>query len=201
MSFGKKKQDTFDPLAGVRSQLQALSSQIPGLVSKQKESIGKTYESAKKEGLINVAEDVHANRGLGRTTLEDRLRTDLLDKLAQSQSREELAADQWGLQGQMGALSSMAGMYPPQQQEAASPWGDMLVGGGALAANLFLPGSGGLVKGIGDLTGISGQGQDVAQRGTLANQIYQIPESKLLPGSSINSADGSMDWLSSYGRR
>lgn len=193
-NFGGKKKEQADPLAGVRGQLQALSSQIPGLVAKQKESIGKTYEGARKEGLINVAEDVHATRGLGRTTLEDRLRTDLLDKLAQGQAKEELAAEQWGLQGQMGALSSMSGMFPQPQQEAGSPWGDLLVGGGALAANLFMPGTGGLVKGIGDSLGISGGGQDVAQRGTLANQIYQLPPASIKPSGSA----GDMSWLAGY---
>lgn len=127
--LGGKKQSQNDPLAGLRASLQAISSrqealagQVPGLVAKQKELLGQRFGEAKTEGIRDIGENVYAERGFGKTSIYDRLRTELIDKLAKSQAEAELEAEFGGLKlqgdilGQAGTmLGSTSGMYPAEE--------------------------------------------------------------------------------------
>ncbi|MBM3701732.1 MAG: hypothetical protein FJW63_01865 [Actinobacteria bacterium] len=139
--FGrKKKQDVSDPLAGIRGQLQALAGQVPALVARQKELIGQRFAEAKREGIQDIGEDVYAGRGLGRTSIYDRLRTELVDKLAKSQAEAELSAEFGGLQQQASILGGTAGMYPTAQpaEEGPSTLSKILGAGTSLLAQNWL---------------------------------------------------------------
>ncbi len=120
---GKKKQsrDVPDPLAGIRQQLQALAGQVPGLVEKQKANIRDIYSGYKTEGEQGIGENVYAERGLGRTSIYDRLKTELYDKLAKSQAEAELNAELGGISTQANILSGTAGMYPTQTELPEEP--------------------------------------------------------------------------------
>jgi len=120
---GKKKQD--DPLAGIRQQLMSIASGIPSQVSAMKEQIGKEYGAARTEGTKGIQEDIHATRGLGKTTLEDRLQTELLDQLARGQASAELGAERWGTGAQISALQGAAGVPFPEEQAG---WQEQLLG-------------------------------------------------------------------------
>jgi len=130
---GKKEEKQNDPLANIRDQLLGLASNVPELVSRQKEMIGQQFGAARKAGLINVGEDIHARRGMGATTLEDRLRTELLDKLARGQATSELEAEKWGLGMQASLLGQAGGMMPQPEEEEPAWWESMLGMGGQLA--------------------------------------------------------------------
>ena len=92
--FGNKKSSQDDPLAGIRQQLLALSGQVPEMVSRQKELIGERFKEAEQKGVESIGEDVYATRGFGKgTTIYDRLKTELIDKLARSRAEAELQAE------------------------------------------------------------------------------------------------------------
>jgi hypothetical protein len=120
LSGSKKKQEVQDPLAGIRAQLQGLAGQIPGMVARQKENIAKEYGALKDQGQKQIGEDVYATRGFGRTSIEDRLRNELYDKLARGQSADELNAEKWGLSEQARILGSLPAT--PVQEETTNPW-------------------------------------------------------------------------------
>lgn len=154
--FGGKKQE--DPLAGVRSQLQSLASGVPDLVARQKAQIADRYAQEKKQGIEDIGEEVYGARGFGRTSIFDKLRTDLVDKLSRAQSADELAADQWGTTTQANILGNMGSMVP-KQTETQSPLTTLLGSGiGLIGKQLGIGGDGGnLFGGIGDiLTGKKG---------------------------------------------
>lgn len=118
---GKKKtQDVADPLAGIRAQLQSLAAGVPALVARQKQQIGERYGEARAEGVRDIGESVSGERGLGRTSIYDRLKTELTDKLARSQAEAELNAEFGGLTTQANILGGTAGMYPQAQEEEQS---------------------------------------------------------------------------------
>lgn len=153
--FGGKKKEQSDPLAGVRAQLQELSSQIPGLVARQKENIAKEIGAQREEGIKGIGEQVYADRGLGRTSIYDRLRTELVDKLARSQAQAELAADEWGMGQQSDILSRIGSMTPQEQPELESPISKILGNIGlGIGQNL------GLGK---NTTGTDGDGKSIFQ--------------------------------------
>ncbi len=130
---GKKKSSQDDPLAGIRLQLQNLASQVPGLVSRQKELIGKEYDTTRTEGKQAIGEDVYATRGLsGGTSIFSRLETELLDKLAKSQAESELAAEMGGLQMQSNILSGAGRLAAEEQPEEPSIWANIAGGVGSL---------------------------------------------------------------------
>ena len=109
--FGKKKKaQQDDPLAGIRQQLMDLSSGVPALVARRKEAIKNMFADYQKTGMENIQENVHAERGFGKTSLESSMTTDFMDKLAKSQAEEELNADFQGLQTQGNLLRLAGGM-------------------------------------------------------------------------------------------
>ena len=132
--FGKKKQDRNvpDPLAGLRTQLQALAGQIPAQVAKQKEINAARMARYKTEGQQGIAENIRAERGFGNTSLQDRLNMELMDKLTKSQAEADLNADIWGTKTQADILSGTASMYPGQTELEQEPdWAANLLGVGA----------------------------------------------------------------------
>jgi len=119
MSGKKKSQDQADPLAGIRAQLQSIAAGIPALVEKQKANIRDIYAGYKTEGTQGIGENVYAERGLGNTSIYDRLKAELYDKLAKSQAEAELNAEMSGLSTQANILSGTASMYnttPPPEE-------------------------------------------------------------------------------------
>lgn len=129
--FGKKKsQDVPDPLAGLRAQLQGLAGQIPGQVAKQKEITAQRVAEAKTTGAQGIAENIRAERGFGNTSLQDRLNTELADKLFKSQQEADLAAENWGIGQQASILQGTASMYPGAAPEEAPSWQSQLLGAG-----------------------------------------------------------------------
>ena len=130
--FGKKpKRDVADPLAGLRAQLQALAGQVPAQVAKQKELAAARYAQARTEGIQGIRENVRAERGFGASSIEDRLRSELIDKLTKSQAESELASDIWGTKTQADILSGTASMYPGAPEEEQPSWQSNLLGAGA----------------------------------------------------------------------
>jgi hypothetical protein len=144
-SLFDKKKGKEDPLAGLRSQLQAISNRqmalaerVPGLVAEQKRLIGERFGEERTKGIESIGERVYAEGGMGRTSIFDRLRTELVDRLARSQAEAELAADYQGLQTQgsilgqaANVLGSTSGMYTPEEPSTLSKilgWGANLVG-------------------------------------------------------------------------
>lgn len=125
--FGKKKQ-VDDPLAGIRQQLLNLSGQVPGMVARQKELTASNIAEARKEGTESIGEDVYASRGLGRTSIYDRLRTELIDKLAKTQAEADLQAEMGGLSLQGNLLNQAAGVNVPAEQPSMM---STLLGAGA----------------------------------------------------------------------
>lgn len=138
-----------DPLAGIRAQLNAVASrkmalaeEVPGLVGRQKQLIGERYGREKEQGIQGIGENVYAERGMGRTSIFDTLRTNLIERLAQGQSADELAAEMAGLQMQSNILGGAGGLYgaaagvpyPEQQPSALS---GILGGAASLGANIL----------------------------------------------------------------
>lgn len=115
--MGKKKsRDVPDPLAGLRAQLQALAAGVPEQVARQKELSAARYAEARKEGTQGIREHIRGEHGFGSSSIEDRLMTELIDKLTKSQSESELASDIWGTKQQADILSGTASMYPSQAE-------------------------------------------------------------------------------------
>jgi hypothetical protein len=138
----KKSQEVNDPLAGIRNQLLSLSGQIPGLVDRQKALIKEIYGQYTKEGKQGIQESIHATRGLGPTSLESNLETDLMEKLARGQAGEELAADRWGLGAEQSLLSGAAGIPFPATPEEQPDWTSQLLGLGGQYAGQQLANKG-----------------------------------------------------------
>lgn len=120
---GKKKED---PLAGIRGQLTALAGQVPGLVQAQQKLNKEAFDVARGEGRQGIQENVHAVRGLGASSIEDRLTNELLDKLARGQSQADLEAQKWGLSEQGRLLTGAARMGGDQGEDTS--WWDNLAG-------------------------------------------------------------------------
>ena len=131
--FGKKKksQDQADPLASLRAQLQGLAGQVPAQVAKQKELTAARIAEARRTGTQGIAENIRAERGFGNTSLQDRLNTELYDKLFKSQQEADLASDIWGTKTQADILSGTASMYPGAPPEEEPSWMTNLLGAGA----------------------------------------------------------------------
>src|SRR3990167_6407225 len=120
--FGKKKKKSQeDPLAPIRQQLMALSGQVPEMVARQKRLLGERYGTLREEGVRDIGENVYAERGLGRTSIYDRLRTELIDKLARSQAESELQTEMGGLELQSGILGRAGGLVTSEQPEVEEP--------------------------------------------------------------------------------
>ena len=119
--FGRgKKKEQYDPLAEIRNKLMGLADEIPGLVAKRKERIGELFGEAKRTGMEGIEENIHAERGFGRTSIEDRLKTELIKKLAGGQAEAELGAEEWGLASRANILSGMSGLMPEPVEEKPS---------------------------------------------------------------------------------
>ena len=131
--FNKKKdRNVPDPLAGLRLQLQNLAGQVPAQVAKQKELTAARVGQYKEEGQQGIAENIRAARGFGNTSLQDRLNTELLDKLTKTQSEADLASDIWGTKTQADILSGTSSMYPGQTELPEDEnWQANLMGAGA----------------------------------------------------------------------
>lgn len=114
--LGKKKEQ-YDPLASIRGQLQGLAQNVGGIVQQEKQANQRRATMARESGTRGINEGVYANRGMGRTSIQDRLSSELSDKLFASQAEADLAAEKWGVDEQARILGSMAGMYPEQQEE------------------------------------------------------------------------------------
>ena len=129
-----KKQDRNvpDPLASLRNQLQALAAGVPAQVARQKELATARYGEARTKGIQGIRENVRGERGFGASSIEDRLITELIDKLSKSQTESELASDVWGTRQQADILSGTASMYPGQTELEQEPdWAANLLGVGA----------------------------------------------------------------------
>ena len=126
---GKKKQD--DPLAGIRAQLQALYTQVPDLVNKQKELIKQSYGDIQEQGLSDIGEQYQAGKGFGKgSTMENQARSKLMNDIARSLAADELAAEQWGLGAKESILKSEMGTYPAPTDTTEPAFGESLLGVG-----------------------------------------------------------------------
>ena len=140
--FGKKKKSKDDPLADIRAQLQAigqrqlgLAGQVPGLVEKQKQQIRDIFGGYKKTGLEQIAENIHAERELGGTSIEPRLQQELFDKLAKGQAAAELEAEMGGIKLQSDIFGTGANILGESGKfitpETTTPdWTTQLLGAG-----------------------------------------------------------------------
>lgn len=127
---GEEKEDEDDPLADIRAQLRALSSEVPGLVAREKALIGERFGEAREKGIQDIGESVRGERGFGSSSIEERLKAELIDKLARSQSEAELAAEMKGLQMRSNILGQV-GQFTPTEEEPT--FGEQLLGiGGEL---------------------------------------------------------------------
>ena len=115
LSKGKTPED---PLAPIRQQLmglatrsQELAARSREMVTRQKELIGQRIGEAERKGTESIGEGVYGERGFGRTSIYDRLKTELIDKLAKTQAESELQAEMGGLQAEMGGLDYEKGIY------------------------------------------------------------------------------------------
>ena len=144
--FGGKKKDQNvpDPLAGLRTQLQGLASQqqalagqVPGQVAAKKALTAANMATARTEGMQGINENIRAERGFGNTSLQDRLNTELYDKLFRAQNAADLQADIWGTQQQSSILGNAANilsgtssMYPGAAPNEGPSWQSQLMGAG-----------------------------------------------------------------------
>lgn len=132
----KKQRDVPDPLASLRSQLQALAGQVPAQVAKQKELTAGRIGEARRTGIENILENLRAERGFGASSLEPRLTAELQEKLTRAQSEADLASDIWGTGEQARMLAGTARMYPsqPEEEEEEPSWATELLGFGSQMA-------------------------------------------------------------------
>ena len=126
---GEKKRETFDPLAGIRQQLQALAAGVPEMVEKRKARLRELFGEAKELGLQDIGEEFRGERGFGASTMETRRRSKFIEDLSKSLAGEELAAEEWGAGRQASFLGSAAGIKPELLPEEAG-WGEQLMGMG-----------------------------------------------------------------------
>lgn len=174
---GKKQQAT-DPLASLRQHLQALAGQVPALVNQQKEQNAKSMERQRQLGYEGIGEDVYAQKGLGRTSIEGEKKGRLLTDLLSERDRADLAAEEWGIGQQSRILGSTAGMYPDAQEEE-TPWWETL---GKTVGSAFDEGFGN--KGVASLSG-------AGKAGGAYNDIYD----RMTKTSGTSSYGGNDDFM------
>ena len=119
---GKKKQ--YDPLAGIRSQLESLAKQAPEIAARGKKFTREYADKLKTEGLQQIGENIYAERGFGRTSLENELQRKLYSDVTDVVTQSDLNWDKWALGEQRSALTQAMGV--PVMEEGDT-WGDQLL--------------------------------------------------------------------------
>jgi len=121
-----------DPLAPIRQKLLQLAEGIPDLVSRQKELIGEKFGKARRTGLEDITENVRGERGFGASSIESRLRSELIEGLAGKQAESELEAELAGVGLQSQLLTGAGGIPIQDIPEEEDILGDIVETGGTI---------------------------------------------------------------------
>lgn len=176
------------------TQLKALGARVPEQVAAQKANTAARIDTARTEGTQSINENIRAERGFGNTSLQDRLNSELADKLLRAQSEADLNSDIWGTNTEADLLSKAYDSLPKATTEQPSWQSNLMNGVGNIFGNWLGTGSNSsdLLSGIMKMFGGGGNGVGSSQ-GTITT--LNAPSSSGVGISSGTSGGG--NWAQS----